>query len=61
VKGKEGNSQRRPISGLALMFLYFSKNAKFLIIIGTFLTAIGFIVVSYFGSIVVRKDKPGYF
>jgi hypothetical protein len=34
VKGKEGNSQRRPISGLALMFLYFSKNAKFLIIIG---------------------------
>ena len=41
------------------MFLYFSKNAKFLIIIGTFLTAIGFIVVSYFGSIVVMEVSQG--
>ena len=59
MKGKEGNSQRRPISGLALMLLYFSKNAKFLIIIGAFLAAIGFIGGSYFGSIVVTEVSQG--
>jgi lipid-binding SYLF domain-containing protein len=35
------------------MLLYFSKKAKFLIIIGAILTAIGFIIGSYFGSIVI--------
>jgi hypothetical protein len=61
VKGKEdSNSQRRrPISGLALMLLYFSKKAKFLIIIGAVLAAIGFIVGSYFGSIVVTEVSQG--
>jgi hypothetical protein len=60
VKGKEDNSQRRrPIAGLMLMLLYFSKKAKFLIIIGAVLAAIGFIIGSYFGSIVVTKVSQG--
>ena len=41
------------------MLLYFSKKAKFLIIVGAILTAIGFIVGSYFGSIVIREVSQG--
>ena len=41
------------------MLLYFSKKAKFLIIIGAVLAAIGFIVGSYFGSIVVTEVSQG--
>ena len=61
VKGKEesNNQKRRPISGLMIMLLYFSKKAKFLIIIGAVLTAIGFIVGSYFGSIVITEVSQG--
>jgi hypothetical protein len=61
VKRKEENSnqKRRPISGLMVMLLYFSKKAKFLIIIGGILAAIGFIVGSYFGSIVITEVSQG--
>jgi hypothetical protein len=60
VKGKEDNNQRRrPMSGLMMMLLYFSKKSKFLIIIGAVLAAIGFIVGSYFGSIVVTEVSQG--
>ena len=61
VKEKEesNNQKRRPISGLMIMLLYFSKKAKFLIIIGCILTAIGFIVGSYFGSIVITEVSQG--
>jgi hypothetical protein len=60
VKGEEDNNQRRrPISGLMIMLLYFSKKAKFLIIIGAILAAIGFIVGSYFGSIVITEVSQG--
>jgi hypothetical protein len=61
VKRKEesNNQKRRPISGLMIMLLYFSKKAKFLIIVGAILTAIGFIVGSYFGSIVIRELSQG--
>jgi hypothetical protein len=61
VKGKEDdNSQRRqPFAGLMIMLLYFIKKAKFLIIIGAVLTAISFIVGSYFGSIVVTEVSQG--
>jgi hypothetical protein len=62
VKGKEegnNNQKRRPISGLMVMLLYFSKKAKFLIIIGAILAAIGFIVGSYFGSIVITEVSQG--
>jgi hypothetical protein len=56
---KQDNTKRRPISGLMIMLLYFSKKAKFLIIIGGILAAIGFIVGSYFGSIVVTEVSQG--
>ena len=41
------------------MLLYFSKKAKFIIIIGAVLAAIGFIGGSYFGSIVVTEVSQG--
>jgi hypothetical protein len=59
MEGKQDNNRRRPFAGLALMLLYFSKKAKFLIIIGAILAAIGFIVGSYFGSIVVTEVSQG--
>jgi hypothetical protein len=61
VKGKEenNNQKRRPISGLMVMLLYFSKKAKFLIIIGGILTVIGFVLGSYFGSIVITEVSQG--
>src|SRR5919199_5979859 len=60
VKGKEDNNQRRqPFAGLMIMLLYFSKKAKFIIIIGAVLAAIGFIVGSYFGSIVITEVSQG--
>jgi hypothetical protein len=61
VKGKEedNNRRRRPISGLMMMLLYFSKKAKSLIIIGSVLAAIGFIVGSYFASIVITEVSQG--
>jgi hypothetical protein len=59
MKGKQDNNRRRPVTGLALMLLYLSKKSKFLIIIGAILTAIGFIVGSYFGSIVVTEVSQG--
>jgi hypothetical protein len=61
LKGKEesNDQKRRPTSGLMIMLLYFSKKAKFLIIIGSVLAAIGFIVGSYFGSIVVTEVSQG--
>jgi uncharacterized membrane protein YfcA len=61
VKGKEenNNQKRRPISGLMVMLLYFSKKAKFLIIIGGILTVIGFVAGSYFGSIVITEVSQG--
>ena len=60
MKGKQDNGQRRrPLAGLTLMLLYLSKKSKFLIIIGAILTAIGFIVGSYFGSIVITEVSQG--
>ena len=61
MKGKEANNsqRRRPFAALMIMLLYFSKKAKFLIIIGAILAAIGFIVGSYFGSIVVMEVSQG--
>jgi hypothetical protein len=59
MKGKQDNQRRRPLAGLMLMLLYFSKKAKFLIIVGAIITAIGFIVGSYFGSIVITYVSQG--
>ena len=59
MKGKQDSSRRRPFAGIMLMLLYFSKKAKVLIIIGAILAAIGFIVGSYFGSIVVTEVSQG--
>ena len=59
MKGKQDNQRRRPLAGLMLMLLYFSKKSKFLIIIGSVLTAIGFIIGSYFGSIVITYVSQG--
>ena len=59
MKPKEDNNRRRPFAGLILLALYFSKKAKVLIIIGAVLAAIGFIVGSYFGSIVITDVSQG--
>ena len=61
MKGKEANNsqRRRPFAALMIMLLYFSKKAKFLIIIGAILAAIGFIVGSYFGSTVITEVSQG--
>ncbi|MFL6317371.1 MAG: hypothetical protein ACJ73C_11655 [Nitrososphaeraceae archaeon] len=56
---QDNNSKRQPLAGLMLMLLYFSKKAKFLIIIGGILTVIGFVLGSYFGSIVVTEVSQG--
>jgi hypothetical protein len=58
-ESKQDNQRRQPLAGLMLMLLYFSKKAKFLIIVGAILTAIGFIVGSYFGSIVITYVSQG--
>ena|SRR5436190_20230386 len=58
-KGANNNQRRRPISGLMIMLLYLSKKPKFLIIIGAILAAIGFVVGSYFGSIVITEVSQG--
>ena len=59
MKPNEDNNRRRPFAGLMLVALYFSKRAKALIIIGAVLAAIGFIVGSYFGSIVITDVSQG--
>jgi len=59
VKPNEDNNRRRPFAGLMLVALYFSKRVKALIIIGAVLAAIGFIVGSYFGSIVIIDVSQG--
>ena len=59
MTGKQDNTRRQPLAGLMIMLLYFSKKAKFLIIVGGILAAIGFIGGSYFGSIVVTEVSQG--
>ena len=59
MKPNEDNNRRRPFAGLMLVALYFSKRVKALIIIGAVLAAIGFIVGSYFGSIVIIDVSQG--
>ena len=59
MTGKQDNTKRQPLAGLMILLLYFSKKAKFLMIIGAILAAIGFIGGSYFGSIVVIETSQG--